>query len=278
MGLGMRNPIAAEYSTSWNSLRQQPNTYDQIPIQIHNIGITKWRARGLWHSSIAYRWWNTESETFLQTDPIITALPHDVGRGETIDIAAPFRTPSEPGKYLLVIELYSRDYDWFSRTGVIPALVQVDVDTGVLRSADTTDLSAFYHRRRMPSVVTASVPRSQLWEAAGKMFFQHPFGVGPDNYRLEYGKYLGAVRWDTHVYSNNMFLEILTGSGILGFAAFVWFLMAIPWRFDWESLGIAIFLIHGLVDVFLMTTPIYFAFWLLLGTRLSFNSTDRNPV
>jgi hypothetical protein len=26
-------------------------------------------------------------------------------------------------------------------------------------------------------------------------------------------------------------------------------------------------LIHGLVDVFLMTTPIYFCFWILLGMR-----------
>ena len=44
-------------------------------------------------------------------------------------------------------------------------------------------------------------------------------GVGPDNDRLQYGKYLGARRWDTHVYSNNLYLEILTGSGILGLEA-----------------------------------------------------------
>jgi O-antigen ligase len=106
----------------------------------------------------------------------------------------------------------------------------------------------------------------------------HPFGVGPDNYRLEYGKYLGALKWDTDVYSNDLLLEILTGSGILGLAAFVWFLFAIPWRFDGESLSIGIFLIHGLVDVFLMATPIYFCFWLLTGIRLSFNYGDRDPV
>jgi hypothetical protein len=37
-------------------------------------------------------------------------------------------------------------------------------------------------------------------------------------------------------------------------------------------------LIHGLVDVFLMATPIYFCFWLLNGIRLSFNYGDRDPV
>jgi hypothetical protein len=269
-GPGVHNPIAAEYRTSWNNLRQQPGSVDEIPVDIRNIGITKWRARGLWHSAIGYRWWNIASETFLQTNPIITELPHDVGRGETTDIVAHFQTPDQPGKYLLVIELFSRDFDWFSRIGVVPALVQVDVQAGIARSADEIDLSPFYHRRQLPDVFTVSVPRSDLWRAALKIIRAHPFGIGPDNYRLEYGKYIGATRWDTHLYSNNLFLEILTGSGILGFAAFIWFLMAIPWRFDGESLGIAIFLIHGLVDVFLMTTPVYFAFWLLLGTRLSF--------
>ena len=125
----------------------------------------------------------------------------------------------------------------------------------------------------MPRVFTVSVPRLDLWRAAMKMIVEHPFGVGPDNYRLEYGKYIGATRWDTHVYSNNLFLEIVTGSGFLGLAAFLWFLIAVPWRFDAESISISIFMIHGLVDVFLMTTPIYFGFWLLLGTHMK-----RNPM
>jgi len=35
------------------------------------------------------------------------------------------------------------------------------------------------------------------------------------------------------------------------------------------SLGAAVFLLHGLVDVFLMTTPIYFGFWILMGISIS---------
>src|SRR5207237_1622644 len=96
----------------------------------------------------------------------------------------------------------------------------------------------------------------------------HPFGAGPDNYRLEYGKYLGASRWDTRVYSNNLYLELLTGSGILGLAAFVLILAVREWGADAPSLVVAVFLVHGLVDVFLMTTPIYFAFWIMMGTRV----------
>src|SRR6266852_4097830 len=63
-GPGVHNPIAAEYRTPWNNLRQQPGSVDEIPVETRNIGITKWRARGLWHSAIAYRWWNISSETF----------------------------------------------------------------------------------------------------------------------------------------------------------------------------------------------------------------------
>ena len=97
------------------------------------------------------------------------------------------------------------------------------------------------------------------------MFSAHPFGVGPDNFRLEYGKYLNASRWDTDVHSNNLYLELLTGSGFLGLAAFGLMLAARRWDFTPPSLATGIFLVHGLVDYFLMTTPLYFAFWLTLG-------------
>jgi len=104
-----------------------------------------------------------------------------------------------------------------------------------------------------------------LWRAAIEMFKAHPFGVGPDNYRLQYGKYLGALRWDTRVYSNNWYLEILTESGIVGLADLVLMMVSVRWRLEAGSLILVVFLVHGLVDVFLMTTPIYFAFWISLA-------------
>jgi len=265
-GPGTPNPIAAEYRTPWNKLQQQPGAYDQIPLQIRNTGSTKWRSRGLWRTSVGYRWFDMESEKFIPTKPIITELPHTVDRGETIDTVARFQMPAQSGKYLLVLEPFSRDFNWFSQIGVIPALIQVDVLPGITRAVDTIDLSDLYHREESPSLLTASVPRAQLWRVALSIFLEHPSGIGPDNYRLEYGKYLGAAHWDTNIHSNNLFLEILTGSGIFGLTAFGLVLLGIRWRFSASCLAIAIFLIHGVVDVFLTTTPIYFAFWLLAGT------------
>ncbi len=262
-GPGRRNPIDAEYKPAWTKLRQQPSEFDQIPLTIRNSGVSRWRSGGWRRAAVAYRWWNRDTETFVKpVAPVVTALPHDVGRGETVEIPASFQTPKEPGRYLLVFELFSRDFDWFSQTGVIPTLIEADIQPGNPRAVGQADLSSFYRGGQRPETLTASVPRSSLWRAALKMFADHPLGTGPDNYRLQYGKYLGAERWDTHIYSNSLYLELLTGSGILGLAAFALVLLSMRWSAQAACLAAAVFLVHGLVDVFLMTTPIYFAFWL----------------
>lgn len=279
-GPGVHNPIAVKYDASWNELRQQPKVPDEIPLHIQNTGVSKWRARGWWRVAISYRWLERESLTFLPANkPFVSELPRDIDSGQTVDVTARFQTPGRPGKYILVFELFSRDYDWFSRTGVVPILIEADIQPSVRRSVAKADLSHWYRQGQPAGLLTASVPRSSLWRAALKMFLDHPFGVGPDNYRLLYGKYLGASKWDTHVYANSLYLEVLTGSGILGLAAFLLMIGAIPWRLEPVHLALAVFLIHGLVDVFLMATPIYFAFWILVGlTRAKANTVGLQPL
>ncbi|MBI4472991.1 MAG: O-antigen ligase family protein [Acidobacteria bacterium] len=276
-GPGRGNPIGAEYKPAWTKLQQQPGAFDQIPLAIRNTGVSKWRSSGWWRAAVAYRWWNRDTETFLRSSmPVVTKLPRDVERGEMVEVPASFQTPAEPGRYILVFELFSRDFNWFSQTGVIPTLIEVDIQPSTTRSVGQADLSSLYRRGRSAGSLTASVPRSSLWRAALRMFADHPLGVGPDNYRLQYGKYLGAERWDTRIYSNSLYLELLTGSGILGLAAFGLVLFLIPWTAEAPVLAVAVFLVHGLVDVFLMTTPIYFAFWLSVAAaddrRYSSNS------
>jgi hypothetical protein len=261
------HPIAAEYSVPWNDLREQTGRTDSVPLTIRNTGMDTWPSAGLGHVSVGSRWWNMDSETFMDITPVVTPLDRNVARGEAIEVPAAFRTPDKPGHYLLVLGLFSRNFDWFSPRGVIPMLIRTDIALNLERSTRVSDLSALYRHGQGPAMLTATVPRQALWKAALKMFIAHPFGAGPDNYRLEYGKYLDAVRWDTHVYSNNLYWEILTGSGVLGLLAFLLLLASRRWGSDAASLSTGIFLVHGVVDVFLMTTPIYFAFWMLLGWR-----------
>ena len=217
-----------------------------------------------------------ETQTFLKTRPLITELPHDVDRGETVEVQTAFRTPGEPGKYVLVVELFGRDLDWFSQTGVKPTLVQADIQPAIPRTVGHTDLSALYRRGQTAGSLTASVPRSSLWRAAVKMVFDHPFGVGPDNFRLEYGKYLGASRWDTNIYANSLYLELLVGSGVVGLAAFGFVILSMRWHVAKPAcLAVGVFLVHGLVDVFTMTTPIYFAFWILVAENCANDANER---
>jgi len=258
--------LDAQFKGPWNSLRQQPGEHDEILLNIRNTGTIKWLAEGRGRIALSYRWIDSDSRNFVKTPRLVTTLQRDVQPGETVDVQVAFETPEAPGKYILAFELFGHDFDWFNNVNVAPYLVEGDIQPGVTRHVGSADLSSWYRLRERRGVGSATVPRSALWSAAMMMFLKHPFGVGPDNFRLEFGKYLGVTLWDTRIHSNNLYLEILTGSGVLGLAAFVFLLSSISWRLEATSFAIGIFLAHGCVDVFLMATPIYFAFWILVGT------------
>ena len=78
-----------------------------------------------------------------------------------------------------------------------------------------------------PPRPTVRPGRFVLWRAAATMFAAHPLlGVGPDNFRLAYGAYAGLPGADARMHSNNMYLEMLAGGGLVVGAAFLW----LVWR------------------------------------------------
>jgi O-antigen ligase len=117
------------------------------------------------------------------------------------------------------------------------------------------------------------------------MFAAHPVaGVGPDNFRLSYGAYAGLSGADERTHSNNMYLEMLAGGGLLVATAFAWLL--------WRSTAVAIDLarragpacgaiasglsaaalaiaLHASVDSFLSFAPTYVLFSLTLGCAVA---------
>jgi len=123
--------------------------------------------------------------------------------------------------------------------------------------------------------------RFVLWAAAGRMLAAHPIlGVGPDNFRLEYAAYAGLPGADTRVHSNNMYLEVLAGGGILAGSAFLWLLWSVVrcarrlvrhsgGPLDPLASGIvaaaAAIALHGLVDSFLGFTATYIFMAIALG-------------
>ena len=154
---------------------------------------------------MGYRWRNRDSGR-VERGSLVTELPQDIQPGESVELSTRIHTPIKPGKYALIVEMFVRQFDWFSSAGVVPAVVLADVQPNIPRTVELVILPA------TRSSVAAPVPRSDLWRAAIKMFLAHPFGVGPDNYRLLYGRFLGLTQWNTSIYSNSLYLELLTGS------------------------------------------------------------------
>ena len=72
--------------------------------------------------------------------------------------------------------------------------------------------------------------RLQLWQSAWQMFLDHPWlGVGPDNFLYAYRSvYALPAAWEElHLsHPHNLFLDLLTRVGLLGFLAGLWLLAA----------------------------------------------------
>jgi O-antigen ligase len=138
--------------------------------------------------------------------------------------------------------------------------------------------------RHLPAA-NQRVDRRTLWDAALRIAAEHPVaGIGPDNFRQVYGRYIGRATWDTRVHANNMYLEVLAGGGVVGAAALLWLVGAsglLVWRL-WAAASpsaatapailVAVWLViagHGLVDSFLSFTTTYVSFALAAGIACS---------
>ena len=125
------------------------------------------------------------------------------------------------------------------------------------------------------------MPRSVLWSTAWQIAREHPLlGIGPDNFRHVYGRYLGLAAWDPRVHANNSYLEVVVGMGATGVAALGWLLVAVARSlpaliaqatadgFPIVAAASAACLAigaHALVDSFLTFTPTYSAFAIAAG-------------
>ena len=113
------------------------------------------------------------------------------------------------------------------------------------------------------------------------MWLSHPLlGIGPDNFRHEYGSYLGRAAFNDRITANNWYIELLATTGVVGLV--IWLLVPaalilIAWR-QWRmvaqrerllvmglSVALLTFFIHGAVDYFMEFTPTYGLLWLITG-------------
>jgi hypothetical protein len=277
--------LATEGSQAWYGARYEvPATLNfatagihRVPIRVSNTGRLSWSSLDEPSFKMAYHWLRAGSEEVVQFDGARTPFPKVIGPGESATVVADVVAPGEPGSYTLVWDVVHETRAWLSTEGVSPARTQVNVSGAPVARVVTT-------MRHLPTA-SVSPARPALWSAAVAMAVDHPWlGVGPDNYRHRYGPYLRLRDWDHRVHANNMYLEVLTGAGLLGWTAFV-VLIGAAGVYLWSRVrqacdenhiatvaALAVWITiagHGLVDSFLGFTSTYVTFAIAAGVALS---------
>jgi O-antigen ligase len=259
--------LAAEYTPEFNLLRHHPKDMGELTVTVKNTGAVTWFPDGDMPVTLSYHWWETDQKRLASVAAIQTPISHRVHTGESLSVSAVFFTPHEPGRYLLIWDLAQKGRGWFSASGVVPGVVEADIHDENAVWHGNGDISEWLRPQKS---VDSSITRELLWKSAVLLTLKNPvLGVGPDNFRLMYGRPLGFSSWDTNIRSNSLYLELLSGSGVMGLLTFILMILSIPRRLNAATLSILVFLVHGAVDVFLMTTPIYFAFWILIGSDIN---------
>jgi hypothetical protein len=256
---------------------EAPATLSMSTNQMHDVAVAVTNAgRSTWDSNddppilLSYHWLRAEDDGVVAFEGERTPFEQAVAPGQTARVRALVRAPQHPGRYRLEWDLAQENRLWFSTEQDAPPSTMSCVTVTGAAVGVMPAVTAHPRRAVRPG-------RLVLWRAAASMFAAHPLlGVGPDNFRLLYGRYAGIPGADPRTHSNNMYLEILAGGGLLAAAAFAWFFresaaLVIPAlrSRDPRTVGVASAMVaialHGTVDSFLSFAPTYILFALTLG-------------
>jgi hypothetical protein len=260
-----------------------PREVARFDVDVRNAGERPWPAAGGKPIALSYHWRDDTSGELAVFDGLRTRLPRDIAPGETVRLRAAVRAPDEPGRYRLQLELVHEHTTWFSEQGSpgYDALVEVRAPDPLAARSPSHSTAAVVPPASVPALERTTRP--MLWRAALLAWREHPLlGLGPDNFRRAYQRYVGVAHPDTRLHANNLFLETLASLGLAGVAALL--LVAIGFAgaartavrhhglasvagliTAGAATGLAAYLVHGFFDYFLEFTPTYALFWLLGG-------------
>jgi O-antigen ligase len=248
-----------------------------VPLSLTNTGQVTWDSSAPRPFGVSYHWLLADADRVVSWEGRRASFPHPVPAGESVAVTVELEAPRQPGEYRIVWDLYQEDLLWFS--------TEPGAELSVSRATVSGDRSG----APLPVDRLAPMPRTSvrpsrllLWRAAGRMLVERPWlGVGPDNFRLRYGPYAGLTRSDPRVHTNNMYVELIVGGGLLSAGALVWLLWRVAAlagrlirrRGDAVSGALtagavaaaAAIALHGLVDSFLSFTATYSLIGISLG-------------
>jgi hypothetical protein len=224
---------------------------------------------------LSYHWLDARGTRVVVWEGNRTELPSRVAPGATIDVDVAVHAPAAPGEYQLAWDLEQIHRLWFSTEPGAALPTTTAAVEGPLAGRVDSPRIAYLPR------VSSRPGRIVLWRAAWRMAAERPWlGVGPDNFRLLYGRYAGLANADSRVHSNSLYIELIVGTGIAGLAALCW----LVWRAGGAAVAASVrgsatlsgvvaaaaaVAVHGLVDSFLGFTATYILIALTLGLLAS---------
>lgn len=258
-------------------VQAEPGEILSILVEVTNTSVRSWSSGGELPYALAYHLYDDGEEILNFTGPR-SWLPAPIDPGQTATIQAQVAAPAAPGEYRIEWDMVQETVTWFSWKDSTTASTTLVVSGQPIVAAPAANPDP------PPGVreVNPTPGRFDLWRAALAMATDFPIlGVGPDGFRWQFGAYAGLEEWDTGIHANNLYLEWLADTGLLGFLAFLW----LTWRLARLSLerlrqtrpeaiwlltlGLAASLlawyVHGFFDYFYEFTPTYVAFWLIVG-------------
>lgn len=246
----------------------------RVPIRVRNDGRITWAIDGPQPFHLSYHWLSTDGRV-VQWEGARTPFAAPVPPAATVVVAAEVMPPAVAGRYRLVWDVEHVNRLWFS----------TEPDARAVWTEVTVTGSAAANEDVAPPIgvmpATAVRPgRMELWATALKLWVNRPLtGIGVDNFRLLSGS--DGRRADRRVHTNNMYLELVAGTGLLGASALVWLALrtrsvvsrlltstAVAEAGGVAAAVIAV-LVHGLVDTFLGFTPLYIFIALAFGLAVS---------
>jgi hypothetical protein len=262
-----------------------------VPVRITNSGRLTWDSDADPPYFLSYHWLHADGRRVVTFNGVRTRFVAPVPPGGTVDVDAQVRAPREPGQYRLAWDVVQEGQLWFStEPGSTTTLSSATVSGSP--QGDGVDSDRGPAPRVLPTQAVRP-GRLLLWRAAARMFAAHPIlGVGPDNFRLQYGPYAGIPVADERTHSNNMYLEMMVGGGLVGGLAFLWFVwragvvfvapliaaektlrsraadLSLSGAVGIGVAGLAV-LLHGTLDSFLSFTPTCILFALTFGLAVA---------
>jgi O-antigen ligase len=246
----------------------------RVPMRLRNDGRITWTIDGPQPFHVSYHWLSTNGRV-VQWEGVRTRLDAPVPPSATVEIAVDVLPLSVAGRYQLAWDIEHVNRLWFS-TEPDARRAWTDVTVTGAAAGDGDDVPSL---GLMPP--TAVRPgRMELWSLALQLWAERPLiGIGIDNFRLLSGS--NERRADRRVHTNNMYLELVVGTGLLGVCTLLWLALRtrpLVWQLlapgaVAEAAGVAAavvaVLVHGLVDTFLGFTPLYILIALAFGLAVS---------